>query len=253
MAECEICFSNFSKDKFPAVINCGHSFCNKCLVRIENNCPKCNREITFRVKNYLAVSLIESAGLNIVENIRTATTELNLRIEEMADLQKIREDMEKKLEIDMKERLDEYEENLDIEFCMKRTDYIKQLEKEMEAKRSEILRDITEEKEKLLSDVERIRIAIAKNKMTEFKTEKEIRAEIFDKVKDEADREAQLIMKYRAEVQSIRDTISKLIMRRNELERQVESIRPAASAAAPVLRTDRVRQLYRPPHRKYNT
>ena len=57
-------------------------------------------------------------------------------------------------------------------------------------------------------------------------------------VKEEADREARLIMKYRAEVQGIREIIGDLISRRNELQRTVKSLEalPKASVYIPPYR-----------------
>ena len=46
--KCNICFDFYdSSDKKPIVLNCGHSLCKSCLVRLENrNCSTCRSEIT---------------------------------------------------------------------------------------------------------------------------------------------------------------------------------------------------------------
>ena len=46
--KCNVCFDFYnSSDKKPILLNCGHSLCKSCLVRLENrNCSTCRSEIT---------------------------------------------------------------------------------------------------------------------------------------------------------------------------------------------------------------
>ena len=56
--ECEICLEEYSEFKQPKILSqCGHTFCNTCVLKIWNNgkivCPECSIEIIVKTINDL--------------------------------------------------------------------------------------------------------------------------------------------------------------------------------------------------------
>ena len=85
--QCSICQEMLSK---PLVINCGHSFCQKCLDQwIEqkgknSNCPNCRSRILFSTPNQVLYGLIEefskltNSKNEVIENVDTEFPTLRL-------------------------------------------------------------------------------------------------------------------------------------------------------------------------------
>lgn len=90
-------------------------------------------------------------------------------------------------------------------------------------------------------------LAKASHNLIEKEERKKIRETVLKKVKEETDREAQLIKKYRAEAQKIKKIIGDLTSRRNELQRTVKSLEELPKASLKKLPKTSV---YIPPYRR---
>ena len=78
--QCSICTEILSK---PLVLNCGHTFCQKCLEKwIEqkgkkSDCPNCRNRILFSTPNQVLYGIIEEFSKEILLNdLKNEKTEL---------------------------------------------------------------------------------------------------------------------------------------------------------------------------------
>jgi hypothetical protein len=183
--QCPVCHEDFNTTDYKPFVSsrCGHSFCQKCINKIGENCPVCREFCHGYVKNYSLIEILESVPSMEV---------LSAEAKKISDM------------------LAKAAHNL-IE------------NEERKKMRETVLKKV---KEKVDREVQLIRESTSKEQ------------ERLKKVKEEADREARLIMKYRAEVQGIREIIGDLISRRNELQRTVKSLEalPKASVYIPPYR-----------------
>jgi len=85
--ECPSCYDIFDdKERTPRNLHCGHTFCEKCLIQLQNssifNCPICRKQhMAFKAtdlpKNYLVLDLIQKQieQLKIADSCKVHPTE----------------------------------------------------------------------------------------------------------------------------------------------------------------------------------
>lgn len=78
--ECGVCLEPFNEsDKFPRILPCGHTFCERCIAQIINQriqfkCPYCNTilgelRLGLAYKNYSLVKLLTLNGISSSEQL----------------------------------------------------------------------------------------------------------------------------------------------------------------------------------------
>lgn len=63
--DCKVCFELFNEDtRKPININCGHTFCSKCLDTLtrmnKRECPMCKTRITSKLSNFALIDVLQS-------------------------------------------------------------------------------------------------------------------------------------------------------------------------------------------------
>ena len=59
--DCDVCFQPFTirGSQIPKVLECGHTFCSKCIGFFNNQCATCRRSFSITSTNFLLVQLID--------------------------------------------------------------------------------------------------------------------------------------------------------------------------------------------------
>jgi hypothetical protein len=174
---------------------------------------RCNHRDIYN-KNFLAVELLENPPTKAKENLK----ELQKTLQEMAQKDIISEErakMRPKL-IEIRGEVEGFyreKEKLETECEVLRFEASVH-KKSLRESRESVVSESEYERERLLNEIEKLK-AEAKIFGTEY------RENIMKKVEVERDIAAQEIMKYRVEANGIRNIISELINRRNDLARAV--------------------------------
>lgn len=78
---CSVCYSIFSIENPPFVLNCGHSYHSDCIQKFQTcSCPDCRTQIISANKNILATALLEKM------EEETSMTELIEKFEEASEM-----------------------------------------------------------------------------------------------------------------------------------------------------------------------
>lgn len=202
MVKCPLCFEKYDKEShIPYVlVGCGHSVCDYCkqnMIKIGiKQCPICRKNINHYVRNYALCEYISINGGSILE-ISTKIKQLSHELHESAEA---------------------YESTIKQELTRQEIKKIRDVH----------LATIIEEKTKLEEEVSQLRSNILElnKRKKKFSEEcyEEAREKIYQKIINETRSEKEKLDSIRKEISEMKPIIDDLTARKNELEKEVNSM-----------------------------